>query len=111
MVTNNIAEQYAMVMALEYFPDGWAGTVYSDSYVAITRLKGKGTHKNLPASLIARTRAVIKRLGNVKYVLIQGHPTKEQLARGWGKNINTLVSIHNVYVDQACNEAKKLFEK
>lgn len=44
-----------------------------------------------------------------KTVLLQGHPTKADLACGIGKKRNLPVSIHNVWCDEACGKAAREF--
>src|SRR5438445_3022 len=39
VVSNNHTEQIAIVKALEALPFGWSGTIFSDSEVAITRVR------------------------------------------------------------------------
>ena len=37
-ITNNHTEQIAITLALEAMPDGWSGTAYSDSMIALGRV-------------------------------------------------------------------------
>jgi len=48
-ITNNHMEQVAICLALEAMPDGWSGTVYSDSNVALGRVFKGWRTKNLPS--------------------------------------------------------------
>ena len=106
-ITNNHMEQIALCLALEAMPAGWSGTVYSDSQVALGRvLKGWRT-KNLPSNVAQRSAAAVARLGAIKTVLLQGHPTKADLTSGIGAKRNLPVSEHNVWCDKACTHQAK----
>lgn len=100
-VTNNISELWAMLLGLRMLPDGWSGTVYCDSWVTICRVFRMGKMENVPAFMVRETEKQLARLGKMTYVLLDGHPTKEQLAVGKGKRGHP-VSIHNVWCDEAC---------
>jgi len=101
-ITNNHMEQIAITLALEAMPDGWSGTVYSDSMIALGRVFKGWRTKNLPANIIQRSAAAVARLGKIEAVLLQGHPTKVDLECGFGKKRGFPVSIHNVWCDQEC---------
>lgn len=106
-ITNNQTEQMAIVKALEAMPDGWSGTVYSDSMIALGRVFSNWSGKNLPSNVIERSKAALARMGHVKHVLLQGHPTKADLAAGIGAKQGFPVSIHNVWCDKACTQQAK----
>ena len=111
-ITNNHTEQIAIALALEAMPDGWSGTVYSDSEVALGRAFKSWRIRNLPHNVIERTAEAVARLGTIEPVLLQGHPTKADLECGIGARRNLPVSIHNVWCDKACQKAKeKLFAR
>lgn len=111
-ITNNHMEQIALTLALEAMPDGWSGTVYSDSMIALGRVFKGWRLKNLPANVAKRSAAAVARLGHIETVLLQGHPTKADLACGMGKKRNLPVSIHNVWCDAECGlQAKAFLEK
>lgn len=106
-VSNNHTEQIAITKALEAMPDGWSGTVYSDSQIALGRVFRGWKENNLPRNISERSRAALARMGHIRTVLLQGHPTKADLAVGIGKKRNLPVSIHNVRADELCGiEAK-----
>ena len=107
IITNNHTEQIAICLALEAMPDGWSGTVYSDSKIALGRVFENWATKNLPRSIILRSQTALKRLGTVKYELLQGHPTESDLKLGIGKKRLYPVSIHNVRCDQLCEYQRK----
>jgi hypothetical protein len=115
-ISNNYAEYVAALRALEALPPGWSGRLYSDSRITLGRLCGEwwegAIHhtqaicyslNGLPADEIARGRSVLGRLGPFVGVLLQGHPTRADLARGVGAKRGFPVSIHNVWADDACN--------
>ncbi|MEN3333523.1 MAG: RNase [Blastocatellia bacterium] len=102
LLTNNHAEQIAIVLALEAMPAGWSGLIYSDSMVALGRVFRGWRCTNLPECIIRRTQAAKHRLGTLRHELLKGHPTKRELAAGIGRN-GRRVSSHNVWVDHACS--------
>jgi ribonuclease HI len=111
-ITNNHMEQIAITLALEAMPDGWSGTVYSDSMIALGRVFKGWKLKNLPSNVAKRSAAAMARLGEIQTVLLQGHPTRADLACGIGKKRGFPVSIHNVWCDEECGrQAKAHLEK
>ena len=84
LITNNHMEQIAITLALEAMPDGWEGTVYSDSMIALGRVFKGWRLKNLPSNVAKRSAAAVARLGKIETVLLQGHPTKADLKSGIG---------------------------
>lgn len=111
-VTNNVTELWALVAALESLPEGWAGTVYSDSHVSLLRLFKGASLNNVPTVLCSRMGLAIRRvdLKACTYVLLDGHPTKDQLVAGKGKRGNP-VSVHNKWCDQECGRLAKAFSR
>jgi ribonuclease HI len=101
LVTNNQMELAALILGLEALPDGWSGTVYSDSQISLRLLFGGARLNELPASLIQRGSAVLQRLGRCEAIRLDGHPTRRQLATGVGKRGGP-VSIQNVFCDAEC---------
>lgn len=113
-VTNNTSELYAMLLALEACPDGWAGRAYTDSGVTSGRLRTFAlpaglAHKlnGVPQGLQALIRRQVERLSweSIRWHVLSGHPTREQLKNGYGKH-GLPVSSHNVWCDTQCNLAK-----
>ena len=100
--TNNHTEMFAAIMALESMPEGWSGTLVSDSQITLGRLFEGWRNKNLPNDLVTRAQKALKRLGTVKGNHVDGHPTKAHLEAGIGKRGNP-VSKWNVVADQLCN--------
>lgn len=83
-VTNNAMEFYAVLKGLEALPDGWIGTVLTDSQVTISRWTGEGGRfTGIPVGWIERMVAVRRRLGGTFWVQLAGHPTAEELRRGY----------------------------
>jgi len=107
LFTNNNAEMIAAVKALEAMPDGWTGVLYSDSEVTLGRLFKNHALNGLAPNVVERMRAVLKRVGKVKGVLLQGHPTRADLATGIGKKRGLPVSVHNVFCDNECKRLAK----
>lgn len=107
LITNNHTEQIAIIKALEAMPDGWNGTVYSDSMIALGRVFKGWRGKNLPSNVVERTKAAMARMGKVEHVLLQGHPTKADLERGIGAKRGLPVSKHNVWCDKECGRQAK----
>lgn len=107
-ITNNLTELYAIVLGLEAVSAAWAGTVYSDSWVSLQRVFLAAKLLHVPDWLIARLQTLQKsgQLRAVRWQLLDGHPTRAQLAAGKGKRGN-LVSVHNVFCDAECQRQAK----
>ena len=103
--TNNVAELYACVFALESLDAGWSGKLHSDSKITLGRLFEGWAWRNVPLELVRRASASLERLGAVTPVHLDGHPTKAHLKSGVGKRGNP-VSRWNVYCDDLCNREK-----
>jgi hypothetical protein len=108
-VSNNMTEFLAVLCALEALPDGWSGDVCSDSGVTLGRLCGSYSLRNIPRLWVERGARVRQRLGRLTPVLHQGHPTKADLAAGYGAKRGHRVSEHNVWADAECNRLKTLY--
>jgi ribonuclease HI len=108
-ITNNHTEQIAITLALETMPDGWSGIVHSDSMIALGRVFKGWKGKNLPDNIRRRSAAAVARLGRIEPVLLQGHPTKADLARGFGSRRGFPVSIHNVWCDEECGRQARAY--
>lgn len=104
-ITNNFAEMYALIRGLQRLPDGWSGTIYSDSMITIGRAQHDWWKTNgLPALMVADLRYHRDRFNSwehITFVNLDGHPTKAELEKGIGHRGHP-VSVHNVYVDQLC---------
>lgn len=110
LVTNNFTEYLALVSGLEQLPEGWSGQVCSDSQNALGRLFDGWKVNGIPASLIQRAYAALKRLDvpNIKPILLCGHPTQAELRIGFGKR-GYPVSQHNVWCDTECQRLGKQY--
>ncbi len=121
-LSNNHMEQIAIVRAIEALPDGWDGVIYTDSDVARIRVESDyeqvvlgskrfpAAEKNLYTSISERSKRAVAKLGRqVRFVLLQGHPTKADLECGWGAKRNLPVSKWNVWADRRCVYEKKLY--
>lgn len=103
-ITNNLTEMLALVRGLQALPVSWAGTVYSDSQITLGRVFQCWKWKNIPMWLHHEYQEARSRLVNweqIRGVLLQGHPTKAELAAGVGSR-GYPVSEHNVWCDMAC---------
>ncbi len=123
-VTNNHTEQIAIIKAIEAMPENWSGTIYTDSRTALLRVqcdyqihnlgfnRKVTSEKGLPPNISRRSKEAVQRLGKrVKFVLLQGHPTNEELAQGWGNRRDLPVSKWNDLCDELCNEARDNYFK
>jgi ribonuclease HI len=111
LVTNNQTELLALLYGLDHLPADFAGTVLSDSNNSLGRLFSGWKWNNIPPWMHARYQLARKRLANwdqIAHVLLDGHPTKAQLAAGIGKRGHP-VSIYNVQCDKLCGEAAEKF--
>lgn len=110
VVTNNVTELYALASAVWEIQHmgGWGGKhfhIYSDSNVSLLRVFRAAKLNNVPdylAELVGKVRGLLRYL-DFEYTLLDGHPTRAQLAAGIGKR-GSPVSEHNVYVDRLCGE-------
>jgi ribonuclease HI len=111
-VTNNQTEFYALLAGLEALPDGWHGDACSDSQVTLIRFFQRGALRGIPDAWRQRMGYTLRRLDPlIRPVLLDGHPTRAQLAEGVGKRGHR-VSEHNVWCDAACGEeGRKLFRQ
>lgn len=101
-VSNNLTELLACVEAMERLPDGWGGVIHTDSYVTLCRLANANpSFSGIPDHLRTRTWTARRRLGRFSVALLDGHPTRAQLAAGIGKRGNK-VSAWNVACDKEC---------
>jgi ribonuclease HI len=110
-VSNNLTEMLALVRGLQSLQPYWFGTVYSDSQITLGRAFGTWKWNNIPEWLhdgFEREKARLINFSRIQHVLLQGHPTRKELAAGFGSR-GYPVSIHNVFCDQACNEQARKF--
>lgn len=112
-VTNNLTELLAAVEALDQLPDGWRGTLYTDSLVTLRRVdpgNQSPTWNAVPEWLQIRVQGLHARLGKFTVRLLGGHPTKKDLRLGFRPD-GKPVSRHNVWCDEACGREAEKFRK
>jgi len=110
-VSNNQSEMMALLEGLRRLPEGFNGTIYSDSQITLGWAFMGWKWKNIPSWMTFVYQIQRKRLlkwDEIKYVLLDGHPTKKQLEAGIGKRGHP-VSEHNVWCDEACRQAGTTF--
>lgn len=112
-VSNNLAELVAAILGIEALPMNWSGYVCSDSQVTIGRLFWMWKFTRIPQEWIWRAGSCcLLRPGPIRPILLQGHPTKTDLACGIGKRRNLPVSKWNVYCHQQCSDqAAQYYER
>lgn len=109
LITNNHTEFIAATLALEAMPKGWSGVLCSDSQITLGRLFEGWRIANLPRNVYMRGISALRKLSDVKPLLLQGHPTKKDLARGIGAKRGYPVSEHNVWCDKECGRQAELY--
>jgi ribonuclease HI len=110
-ITNNLTEMLALLRGLECLPDSWIGVIFSDSQVTLGRVFDGWKWQNIPLWMHHQFQAQRRRLvywDRIGHVLLDGHPTKAQLAAGIGKR-GHLVSEHNIWCDWACGQQAKQY--
>lgn len=109
-ITNNYTEMVALLNGLSAVPFGWHGVVYSDSQITLGRLFWGWKWTNIPADVVHHARNMRRwiDLTACTPVLLDGHPTKAQLATGVGKRGGP-VSEHNVWCDKECGRQARSF--
>jgi ribonuclease HI len=112
-ISNNQMEWVAAMQALEAMPDGWSGTLTTDSKNVLDRLDYLKRHLGLPASQVIVPRNLpwqwyrrmvtsLLRLGEVRFRHVKGHPTAADLKRGFTDS-GRPVSDQQVWCDAECN--------
>lgn len=104
-ITNNLTEMLALLYGLSNLPRGWVGTVYSDSAITLGRAFMGWRWSGIPSWMLDLYKINAHHINDkVRWVQLDGHPTKAQLLSGIGKRGNP-VSEHNVWCDAACGRA------
>jgi ribonuclease HI len=106
-ITNNQTEFLALLRGLMALPEGWSGTVHSDSKITLGRFFWEWKITQIPHEWIRWGSEVRQRLGKCEPVLLDGHPTRAQLTAGVGKR-GQPVSEHNVWCDTQCGRVATL---
>lgn len=107
-ITNNLTEMLAALECLEALPDGWDGTLWSDSWVTLCRIR-KGSRSpmaGVPKPFLARLQVIHGSLGNFILKLLAGHPSKADLAVGYNSR-GVPVSRHNAWCDAECKRLER----
>lgn len=118
-VTNNDTEIIAVIQAMRSVPDGWSGTIYTDSMVTITRfqnIRNDLLHRitKIPKNVLAEAINQMGRMGKVAFKLVKGHPDAASLEIGVyeydlvrQKANPRVVSRFNVWCDAKCGTLAK----
>jgi len=111
--SNNFAEVMALLLAFEAMSGDATLRVFSDSRNAISAHQRAGDPDPwkppyLPQPIWGRMVAARDRLGPMKFTLLKGHPTKQDLARGQRPD-GKPVSEHNVWCDKAATAAGRAY--
>lgn len=109
-LTNNFSEMVAVIKALEYVGKEWSGTWYTDSDITRGRICENWALHNLPLNVVKRMFDVLDRTGEIKGVLVQGHPNKKELAAGIGNKHGYPVSRWNCRSDFLCRKEAEKFK-
>lgn len=107
-VTNNLTEMLALVNALKRVPNGWEGRCLVDSQVTIGRVWKDWAMSGIPEWLETELKFLKMRLNfrKIRSVLVQGHPTRAELAAKRGKT-GLPVSHQNCFCDLTCSSLAK----
>lgn len=100
-ISNNFTELYAVLMGMTWLPEGWSGTIYTDSGVTKARLLRAKSFNGIPYNVLRSFLAERKRLGAFKVILLGGHPTRNDLTCGCRKDGKPVHKL-NVFCDKVC---------
>jgi ribonuclease HI len=100
LTTNNQAEFYAILKALESMPNGWSGEVYSDSQIALNWWGRRNFDQINIKQFKDRGLAASSRLGVLKFKHVKGHVNKS--SRGTHHSWQQLC-------DDSCHNQAKLY--
>lgn len=107
--TNNMSEYLAALYGMSQLPSSTPATLYSDSQITLGRIFLSWRTTGIPEAWKARMDKEYDRLKMfLGHELVDGHPSKIQLATGTGKRGNKC-SEHNVWCDHACQLKSKQF--
>ena len=111
-ISNNFSEFVALLEGMERLPNTWTGIVYSDSKITLGRFFCGWSLTNIPNDLIRRLAVVRTRMVDfrlISYCLLEGHPTKSDLIRGYGKR-GYPVHEQNVWCDKKCQSLTRAYK-
>jgi len=111
-ISNNLTELLALLRGLQTLPADWQGTIYSDSQVTLGRVFEGWKWTRIPGwmhQIYQEQRARLESWNMLQWCLLDGHPTKAELAEGMGHRGHP-VSVHNVWCDWACGEVGRRFQ-
>lgn len=100
-LTNNQIEYRALVACLVALPAGWNGPVYSDSRNALRAVFRPDDPSWVPRPWMGMARRAKARLGQLTPLHVGGHPTRNDLRRGYSMK-GHLVSEHQHWCDREC---------
>jgi ribonuclease HI len=100
-VGSNLAESYAILMALRGVPDGFGVQIYSDSKNALGACFMNWKREYWPEWFEDQIRRAIDRLPLCRHYHLDGHPKAVHLESGFGPRGNP-VSSWNVKCDEQC---------
>lgn len=116
-ISNNITEMMAILNGLMACDPSWNLTVLSDSQIALKRIFSNWKWKHVPQQIHDMYDFQEERFGgeermkSIPFMLLQGHPTNEELKKGVGDR-GYPVSKHNVWCDKQCGlESEKYLKK
>ena len=108
-ITNNFTELLGALKAMEALPDGWDGTIYTDSQVTYRRIIRGSSFAGIPSCMEEMVRHHRKRLSH-RVVLISGHPSEKDLRLGVTKK-GRMCSKWNVACDRQCTQLVNVYRK
>ncbi len=110
VATNNLSELFAASMALVLVEEYWQGKFFTDSAITIGRMWRGHALNGIPQDVRELMWSAMRISNHIKPVLLDGHPSRDQLESGIGKRGNP-VSIFNKLCDQDCTRLAKEFKE
>lgn len=116
-VSNNNTELYALLMGIAALPEGWSGTIYSDSLfalgIAFRQFKADSVPNYLRLLSYKVLGKAMERGIQMENVLLAGHPSKADLEAGrrLSKAPHYPVSPWNVACDEACTKRGQQYQR
>ena len=112
VITNNQTEMVAMLQGILELPDSYEGSIFSDSMITIGRVSMNWAWQNIDKEQVRQFDAlrVIRDFKKMRFVLLDGHPTRAELQAGIGKKGHP-VSYFNVLCDRECQKISKEWKR